>query len=404
MRICGLKKNKKETGNPATIRLLNRNAVLDYVRQHQISTRVELVSELNLAPATVTAVVGELLQDSLLIEVAEDATLPGKRARGRPSRDLRLNPRAAFALGLSIRVEHGVIYIDSAWSDYCNDICFGGTYRCQKIDSFKAIFDTIIQVLDQLLLSLPAAANIVGLGIAIPGVVSEGHIHFAPNVPALVGGELFKNIQAKVDCPVYFENDVNLLVVQEVEKRADFRHLNASYLFVSQGVAAGTALQGELWRASGWAGEIGQIQIPIDKAESIPLERLIGFDGRFARQMAEQGVVMDATNSFPLELLDTPPVKALLDEYTRYLRLAVEILNTTFDLDVVIVGTSHVSILDYCIPLLIEQIKQSPLKVNIVHTSTAQNAAAEGATLMALRQSMANLHDRQVNMKAVAVD
>jgi len=89
----------------AKMRTLNRNAVLSYVRNAQASSRTDLGRELNLAPATVTSVVGDLMQDKLLVELEPGQSQLIKRNRGRPQRVVCLNPNAAFSMGVAFRVE-----------------------------------------------------------------------------------------------------------------------------------------------------------------------------------------------------------------------------------------------------------------------------------------------------------
>jgi len=391
-----MNKPKKNTGNPAKIRGLNRNAILAYVRQVHSTSRVELVKSLVLAPATVTAVVAELLDDNLLLE-AQLIQSPDKRRRGRPSREIRLNPNAAFALGLSLRVEHNIVFIDTSWSDYCNTVAFGPTLQCGQTAEFDEVAACALDALQQLIALLPKKAKIIGLGVGIPGVVKHDEVLYAPNLPSIIGKTLYQKIEQDVSFPVYFENDVNLLVVEELEKRQELRMRNISYIFVSQGVGAGTALNGELWRASSWSGEIGQIDVPFGEHGHKRLEWLIGLDGYFAEKMQEQGIAIDAVSALTPETIESLPVQGILDSYTFYLFLAVQVLNGAFGLDTVIIGTSNPSILDHCMPKLLTLIERSPLKVHVIHTAKGQNVAVKGATLLALKHSLASLHHRQIS-------
>ena len=80
-------KNLSETGNPAKIRQLNRSAVLRYVRAYKLCSRIELIKALNLAPATISAVVSDLLEEKLLLELEPD----NPQKPGRPTKKLALN-------------------------------------------------------------------------------------------------------------------------------------------------------------------------------------------------------------------------------------------------------------------------------------------------------------------------
>ena len=388
-------KVNSETGNQSKIRSINREIVLSFLRKKVSSSRIEIVKSLKLAPATVTAVVAELMEDNLIIETTVETPDKAKRSRGRPSREIRLNPNAAFTLGISLRVEHNRLFMDCSWSDYCNKFEIGPTLNCNSLNDFKKITSSIIESVETLLKCLPANANIVGLGIGVPGVVNNNIIELAPNVPALVGEKLFKVLQKKLNFPIFFENDVNLLIIEELEKRPELNHLNVSYLYISQGLGSGTALYGELWRPSGWAGEIGHINIPTTNNELKTLEWLISLDGFIAEEMNHLGYVLDRDEALPESILGDPKTQDIIDRYSQYLHMAIQILNAPLGLDTIIIGTSHPLFVKQFIAPLEQLIENSLLKTNIIFTSTAQSSAVHGATLIALKNSLSVLHSRE---------
>ncbi len=386
-----MKKRSVETGNPAKIRQLNRKAVLSYMREKQLSSRIELIQHLNLAPATISSVVGDLVDENVLLEV----TLPSdnKRNPGRPSRKIKLNPNVAFVLGISLRIERNILYIDAAYANYCGDISVINTRIFSDIypsstSTYEAILQALKQVVETLVSALPEGANIIGLGIGIPGVVNNNCIEHAPNLSDIEGDRLYRDMTALVDYPVFLENDVNLLVIAKLEKKPELRELNISYIFISQGVGAGTALNNTLWRSSGWSGEIGHIMVPFE-GELRALESLIGCDGHFSQQLSEYGVSMTNSASWSSSKMDMPQVQNIVYHYVNYLSLAIQMLNGTFDLDKVVINLSNEPMLEYCMPMLNDIMVSSPLTISVESDTTGQNVVAQGAAFLALRRAIA---------------
>ncbi len=388
-----MNKKLKETGNPAKIRRLNRDAVLSYVRVNERTSRAELIKALNLAPATVSVIVGELIADGLLVE---NGLRPAdKRNPGRPSREIKLNSSAAYVIGLVLRIEHGVLSVDTAWSDYSGSARSGPTVVVEPEHSVESIVDGIMDALKRVRQEFPQTGNIISLCVGIPGVVSGDDVQFSPNLQCIEGRELYEQLSVKVDCPITYENDVNLVVVSELQANSRLRSLNFSYLFISQGVGAGTALHGELWKSSGWSGEIGQLEVPFEGTNSRKLEWVIGMDGFIADKAQESGINLDEFLADPKKYPDDSPINQMVDTYVHYLALAIQVLNASFDLDEVIIGESSESIISYCMPRLSKILQKSPLEITISLRGSARLSCVEGAALLALQRSLENLEDRK---------
>ena len=383
-----MNRSLQETGNPAKIRQLNKKAILSYVRTAQVTNRSEMGRELKLAPATVTAVVADLLEDRLLIETAPDQDIQQKRSRGRPLKVLKLNPNAYFTIGISLRLEHDMLFIDSSFSNYCSEVTCGKTLQCESPLSIDSVFESISEAITSLTKLIPESSTAISLGLGVPGVVRNEEILFSPYLTFLEGDELYKRLASRFNGSVYLENDASLLVVRELEKREELRSLNASYLLISQGLGSATTNAGKLWRASAWSGEIGQIDLPFENGELMRLERIIGVDGYLANQLVELGVNIDRDCPLTSEELENKAISELLDQYASYLYLAVQILNSTFGLDVIVIGSKYKFIIEQFMPRLLSLIDNSPLKVRLIYTSQVQNAAVEGAALLALKNSI----------------
>jgi glucokinase len=107
--------------------------------------------------------------------------------------------------------------------------------------------------------------QIKGIGIGAPGAVNpeEGKVIFAPNL-GWENVSLQKELEKRLDVPVFLENDCNIctLGVHELEFDGKPRHLIG--IFLGTGIGAGLILDGKLF--SGFnrtAGEVGHMVIEV---------------------------------------------------------------------------------------------------------------------------------------------
>ena len=79
-----------------TIRFINRQIVLNYVREMEPISRAEICHETALQRSTVSLIVGELMTKGLIYEVEGEST------GGRPPTMLRLRAGACMAIGIDV--------------------------------------------------------------------------------------------------------------------------------------------------------------------------------------------------------------------------------------------------------------------------------------------------------------
>jgi len=133
--------------------------------------------------------------------------------------------------------------------------------------SNEAVTERIFSCIDGLLKSGKASAHdILGIGIAIPGPIdiAAGIVLETPNL-AMHNLPLRDLLEAKYDCPVILENDVNAGMYGEFKKGAARGFSEVVGLFPGTGVGGGLILGGKLYRgAIGGAGEIGHTIVQVD--------------------------------------------------------------------------------------------------------------------------------------------
>ncbi|MCP3689310.1 MAG: ROK family protein, partial [Gammaproteobacteria bacterium] len=245
-----------KAAGPGRIRALNRKAVLDYIRKNGPTSRSGLIPALKLSAAGVSSVTNELLNSGLLQNVIP-VTEQGAPLRGRPKSPLGLNPDAAFAIGLRLQPVDEQCRIQIAWIDYAGQIRQQDTQVFDGFMHIDQVVNAILSVLAKVTRAIPQAAKISAATIAIPGVTAQDEVLIAPALKAIEGHSFAAAIAHKLDFPVCLFNDVNLAVLSELHAQTRLRRINFSYLYIGSGVGAGIGLNGELWSANGWAGEVG---------------------------------------------------------------------------------------------------------------------------------------------------
>ncbi|GAB0105637.1 ROK family transcriptional regulator [Nocardia sp. JMUB6875] len=216
------------------------------------ASRAELAQRTGLTKATVASLAEPLLRQRIL---TEDPVL--NTGRGRPSRPLRFSSDAPVAIGAEINVRHLGVTVQRL---------DGSTVSEQRldIDNRHRDADELIEPLAELVRAAitESEADVLGVGLAVPGIVHDGTVVHAPNVPGLTGIRIGDRLAAALGEPtVAVDNEANLAALAHVWPH---RLAGDDFVYVSGDVAigAGIVLGGDLFRgASGFAGELGHVII-----------------------------------------------------------------------------------------------------------------------------------------------
>ncbi len=248
MRRIDLKKANVARSN--TIRDINRQIVLNYVRERGPISRAEIAHETALQRSTVSLIVEELRVDGLIEEVSGEST------GGRPPILLSLRTADAVAIGVDLGAKRTIV----ATSDLAGRVMEQETFETSS-DS-KQTTKQIVDLARKLIKR--NNGTIEGIGIGLPGVVDpQGKELFIPtfkwrNVPLSI------DISAATDLPVTMDNDANAAAQAELWfGRPEIREVRDFILvLVEDGVGTGIVFDGQVYRGeNGAAGEFGHMTI-----------------------------------------------------------------------------------------------------------------------------------------------
>ncbi len=383
--------NIKAAG-PGRIRALNRKAVLDYIRKHGPTSRSGLIPALKLSAAGVSSVTNELLNSGLL-QNATPATDQGAPLRGRPKSPLALNPNAAFAIGLRLQPVDEQCRIQIAWIDYAGRIRQLDTQVFDGFQHIDQVVNAILSVLSTVTQKIPLALKIYAVTIAIPGVTAQNEVLIAPALKAIEGHSFAAAIAHKLDYPVALYNDVNLAVLSELHAQTRLRRINFTYLYIGSGVGAGIGLNGELWSANGWAGEVGHLRIAHGSTESLSFEELLNTGQAFGGEIERLGLSPDDLDGLA-EALSNDDRQALrvVENYVQVLSELVLILCAVAGLDEVIIDFPSQRLFSHMQVMLETLIVQQPFEVIISTPANGDGAAVRGAAIAALDMAIDHIN------------
>ncbi len=141
-----------------TIRDINRQLVLNYVRERGPISRAEIAREASLQRSTVSAIVEELESDGLIEEVGI-----GESTGGRPPNLLRLRAGGPVAVGVDITTIHTTVATCNLTGKVIDRLEF------PTDPDVDVTLGRAIQLIRDL--NKRSAGSIEGVGIALPGQV-----------------------------------------------------------------------------------------------------------------------------------------------------------------------------------------------------------------------------------------
>lgn len=172
---------------------------------------------------------------------------------------LRLNERAAFAVGVKLRKEGMTIAVTGLGGQLVSHV----SHPLQSMDPDSVLDQVAGRVVEAIQQAQVMPSTVLGLGIGMPGVIDyvQGRCRFSP----LLGWRdvaVRAGLESRLDLSVYVDNDVNMLTAAE----AAFGHGRevSDFLTVTigSGIGLGIVIRGEIYRGTfGGAGELGHTKV-----------------------------------------------------------------------------------------------------------------------------------------------
>jgi len=248
MRRIDLKKVRVARSN--TIRNINRQIVLNYVRERAPISRAEIAQETALQRSTVSLIVDELKARGLIDE------FEGESTGGRPPTLLRLRAAEAVAIGVDLDTKYTIV----ATSDLAGRVLDQKEFLTDP--SSKSTSDKIIDCAREL---IKKGIDIEGIGISLPGIVDTetGNVLFVPRFKWR-DWAVAEEVAVATGLPVRVDNDANAMALAELWfGRPEIREVrDFIMILVEEGLGTGIVFDGQVYHGVvGAAGEFGHMII-----------------------------------------------------------------------------------------------------------------------------------------------
>ncbi|MEU6784459.1 ROK family protein [Nonomuraea angiospora] len=242
---------------------------------------------------------------------------------------------------------------------------------------------------DTLARALAAARALDGtpaaVGFSTCGVIRDGVVRLAPNVPGWEGLELPRLLQEAYGAtPVAIDNDVNAAAAAELRWGALRGVSTGVYLNLGTGLAAALVVDGRVVPgAHGAAGEIGYLQVtpgePAFADGRVPLEERVSGGALAARGAALLGRPVTAA-----QLLGGGHARELVDETLRTLAMSVANLCVVLDPERLVVGGGMMGAAELILPRLVAEVGRAvPFAPEVRPARFADDAPLLGALALA---------------------
>jgi predicted NBD/HSP70 family sugar kinase len=328
---------KAQAARLNTIRDINRQIVLNYVREREPISRAEIARETALQRSTISAIVEDLKTEGLVEEVGE-----GESTGGRRPTLLKLRAVGPIALGVSLTPTCTTI----ASSDLAGRVIDQEEFPTASDHSLAQVIDVLREF------TMRYKGSIEGVGVSLPGLVdpSTGNALY---IPYFLWRDLpvSEMISKAVGVPVVIDNDANAVALAElwfgrpeVNDARDF-----ILVLVAEGVGTGIIFDGQVYRGQrGAAGEFGHMVIgsgapvPCSCGSDDCWEAFSSERAAIARYLKLSGGSMKSEITF-IEVVDRAlageaNAKAALVETARNLGVGISNLIIGFSPEAVVVG------------------------------------------------------------------
>lgn len=387
-------KNRNYLYNNENIRNENIKKVIASLITGESFSRAELAKKFNLNKATISEIINNLIEDGYIKEVGlGDSTPTG----GRKPILLQLNKKA------------GII---CAFEFQYNEYSFMATYLDGEIIFNEKISqdvnkDNIVNIIKSAIESFSEKynknkINIIGIGIAIHGVVENNKVIFAPYYD-IYKIDIAKEVEQALDIPVSIENESNLFAI--FESTVNTKYQNIIAINISSGIGAGIVIKSVLYKGkSGKAGEVGHmILFPHGKKCSC------GNEGCFEQYCSKQALLnqyAEITNKSNVCLSDikydydnkVSKVVELMDTYKSNLIIGLNNIINSFSPEALILKSDIFTEFPDLFEDICKVLKVNNENINIALTNWKDFSTLFGAVTLSLQNyfdiSSFNLYSR----------
>lgn len=319
-------------GTTAALRASNQSRVVQAVREAGGLSQAQIARRTQLAPATVSGIIRELVDAGFLHSEA---------GSGRRGATVTVSPGAGVVGG----VDFGHSHLQVAIADLAGEIRDSRVIPLSSDAPSADALKLARELLDALLADTGLThADLRAVGMAVPAPMGrDGIIDSGSILPGWVGVDARSAAEAAFECPTVVDNDANLSALAEWMLGAGRGHEDLVYIKIASGVGCGLVLGGRVHHGGlGTAGELGHLTIdesgPLCRCGSRGcLEAYVGGAALIA-QYAPTGGELDVSGFVEKALHGDQGARRLIEDAGRHLGEAVAAVANLLGPEVVVIG------------------------------------------------------------------
>jgi len=386
-----------QTAHFSTMRAINRQIVLNYVRDRGPISRAEIARQTALQRSTISEIVDSLLDEGLIEEVGA-----GRSTGGRCPTLLALRTSGAAAIGIDIAPTRTTVAASNLAGRVLEQEEFETDHDFERTITRAAA--AARRLVDK------STGKVEGIGVSLPGLVdpSTGRLLYVPYFK-WSDLDVGPRIAAATGLEVAIDNDANAAALAELW----FGHSEVSeardfiMVFIAEGVGTGIIFDRQIYRGEGGAaGEFGHMII----GERAPVPCSCGsYDcweafasgraavARYAKLAGDSDVSrqMSFAQLIDRALDGEGAAREALLETARYLGIGISNLIIGFSPQIVVVGGAITRAWDLVSDRFSETVKRSIRRglpsARITRSTIGDRASLMGALSLVLANKFASV-------------
>lgn len=397
MKRIYLHKAKAQIARPNTIRDINKQIVLTYVRDRAPISRAQIARETALQRSTVSAIVDDLQLDGLIEEIGT-----GDSTGGRKPTLLRIRTGIPVAIGVDVTPRYTTV----ALCDLAGQILKKHTFPTSP--DIDRMSEQIINAVEKHISE--NKKHHLEVGISVPGVADQatGRVRYIPYFE-WNNWEIGRQITVRTNVPVTIDNDANAIALAELWFGDESNHRDKNFItvLVAEGIGTGIVFEGQVYRGErGAAGEFGHMII----GENAPVLCSCGSRNCWEAHSSEKAIIARYQNQIKNSQLANEEIKmewlidlaldgntkavAALSETAKYIGIGISNLIIGFSPQAVVVSGRIVRawdlIKDEIECLAVRSVRQGMSRTVIRASSLGDFPTLSGALSLVLARKFAS--------------
>jgi predicted NBD/HSP70 family sugar kinase len=336
----------------------NYNVVLSSIQAADGISRVELAKQTGLTAQTVSVIVRRLIEQGI---VQESGSSPS--AGGKPRTTLRINPTAAYAVGIHFDpIEVSVVVVDMMGHKLAHS-----RHAISPRLEPEALIAEAAEVAHKHLAELEIAdERVLGVGAACPGPIdqSQGLVISPPRHDCWTEVPIKRLLERYIGFSVIVDNDANAAAIGERWSGYGRGVSDFAFLYMGTGIGGAMFLSNNIYRGVSLnAGEFGHIVVepngspcycgnrgcleamcsPAAIARDVRAELAMGRASSLAKPYHKDPELVDHTAVCLAAVNGDAVARRVIDRAAEYLADCAVIIANALDVDLLVIGGKAVT-------------------------------------------------------------